>query len=102
MCSDAPPEDKQMSSWQRRKAAVDRRFSFHATITEQTADGSLPPSEPGDDRPAETGTAGPVEPVTVSLVPAPPTPSAAARLAAMLREDQLAARHDRVVLAGTA
>lgn len=80
-----------MSSWQRRMAAVDRRFSFHATISEHTAD------EP------EPGAAGPVEsPVPLAPAPPSPPPSVAARLAAMLREDQLAARHDRVVLAGTA
>jgi hypothetical protein len=73
-----------MSSWQRRMAAVDRRLTFHATNVDQPTAPS-PSREHRDEHPA-----------------APPATSAAARLAALLREDQRAATHDHVALAGTA
>jgi hypothetical protein len=70
-----------MSSWQRRKAAVDRRLTFQATNPEPSRSAGY-----GNERAGAAGSA----------------PSAATRLAALLREEQRVAADDPVVLAGTA
>jgi hypothetical protein len=63
-----------MRSWQRRMALADRRFSWHATVAGQSADGATPDgsasTEPTGEHRADP-------------------PSAAVMLAAMLRDDRI-------------
>jgi hypothetical protein len=73
--------------------AVDRRFSHHVSVTDHPSERWKPPEEPDADDP------GAVDEPSTALSDIPGT---AARLAALLREDQRAARDRRVVLAGTA
>lgn len=84
-----------MTSWQRRMAAVDRRFTFQATIVEVEPVGSVPDTGAGD------SPAG-VEVSRDDPVTALPSPGTAARLAALLREDERVLTHPRMRLAGTA
>ena len=86
-----------MRSWQRRMAAADRRFSFHAATTDQPA----PDTEPAE-------MSGPIESSTLTLTaattgpPQPTAPSAATQLAALLRAERTAGDAPAVLLVGTA
>jgi hypothetical protein len=86
-----------MTSWQRRMEAVDRRFSHHASVSDHPSGRWKPPDEAPEGREADE----PAVAVAPSIALAD-SPGTAARLAALLREDQRAAHDRRVVLAGTA
>jgi hypothetical protein len=85
-----------MTSWNRRMTAVDRRLSRHATVADQPRDAAEP--TPG---PAAAGAGGPAPVGPASIRSAAPS-GPAARLAELLRADQLGGHGPTVVLAGTA
>ena len=86
-----------MRSWQRRKAAADRRFSFHAATAEQP--------EPDPD---ETEVSGSLESSALTLTaadtpsPEPAVSSAASQLADLLRAGVAAGEPPAVLIARSA